>query len=412
MTAAISLIKTIFPRSLHAEVLLVGGTVRDMLLGRDSHDIDLVTSLSPDQLIPLGFRLVEASSGATIYFKHYPGFGTIEVTRIATMGELREDLLRRDFTVNAMALDLTGSYIDLLGGREDLKAGILRTCSQQAFSSDPLRIFRAFRFEADGWRMAPETAVQIRSEEWTAAFSTIPIERFSSEMLKALAGDSPGSFFQLMIEFNVGVEFLPELFRMPHIPAGPLLHHPEGDLFSHSLQVLQRVTATSSDPLARFCAFFHDLGKLATDPALYPKHHGHDYAGFTMAIDFCTRLRLSTLHRQSLAWISKLHGKANLWEQLRHATKLDMAGNAIKAGIVEILPLVSTADKAGNLPMSGWDAAVRVAGMSTLDLGIDQAKLTAMPVRKRPSYIMQMRIEALAASEKLRTGHAQEESYL
>jgi tRNA nucleotidyltransferase (CCA-adding enzyme) len=328
------------------------------------------------------------------------------------MGELREDLLRRDFTVNAMALDLTGSYIDLLGGREDLKAGILRTCSQQAFSSDPLRIFRAFRFEADGWRMAPETAVQIRSEEWTAAFSTIPIERFSSEMLKALAGDSPGSFFQLMIEFNVGVEFLPELFRMPHIPAGPLLHHPEGDLFSHSLQVLQRVTATSSDPLARFCAFFHDLGKLATDPALYPKHHGHDYAGFTMAIDFCTRLRLSALHRQSLAWISKLHGKANLWEQLRHATKLDMAGNAIKSGIVEILPLVSTADKAGNLPMSGWDAAIRVAGMSTLDLGMDQAKLTAMPVRKRPSYIMQMRIEALAASEKLRTGHAQEESYL
>ncbi|MEI6826742.1 MAG: HD domain-containing protein [Desulfuromonadales bacterium] len=394
MRAILPFIKSLFPPSHHSQVLLVGGTVRDMLLERDSHDIDLVAALSPEELLALGFRRVEASSTATIFFKHHPEFGTIEVTRINSLENLEKDLLRRDFTINALALELNGSLKDPLGGTADLKAGLLRACNQQTFSGDPLRIFRAFRFEADSWRMAPETAAQIRSGEWKTAFSSMPIERFSSEMLKALAGKSPERFFQLMIEFNVGTEFLPELFRMPHIPAGPLRHHPEGDLFTHSIQVLQRVARVSNDPLARFCAFFHDLGKLATNPALYPKHHGHDSAGFSMAVVFCERLHLSTEHRHALAWVSSLHGKANLWEHLRDATKLAIAGHAIKAGIVTILPLVSTADKAGNSPMTdSWLEAVRVAAMNTRELGIDQDKLAGMPVKQRPSHIMQKRIE-------------------
>jgi tRNA nucleotidyltransferase (CCA-adding enzyme) len=243
--------------------------------------------------------------------------------------------------------------------------------------------------------MHPETAALIRSQDWCAPFRAMPEERFSSEMLKALAGKTPEWFFQRMIEFNVGEELLPELFRMPQIPAGPLQHHPEGDLFTHSIQVLQRVATSSNDPLARFCAFFHDLGKLATDPALYPKHHGHDNTGFGMAIELCNRLRLSATHRTALAWISSLHGKANLWGTLRDATKLTMAEQAVKGGIVQILPLVAAADKAGNLPMTGWDDVIRVAGMNTRELGIDQEKLAAMPIKKRPPYIMQKRLEML-----------------
>ncbi len=79
-----------------------------------------------------------------------------------------------------------------------------------------------------------------------------------------------------MLHHRIGEYYLPELFSMPNIPAGPLQYHPEGDLFTHSMQVMQRVAAKSPDPLARFCGFFHDLGKLSTDPTLYPKHHGHD----------------------------------------------------------------------------------------------------------------------------------------
>ena len=375
--------------------MLVGGTVRDLLLGRKSQDTDLVAAFSPKEFSALGFRLVEATSGAHVYFRHHPQFGTIEVTRIASMLNLEADLLRRDFTINAMAMSLTGAHIDPLGGKADLQAGILRACSAGTFSGDPLRIFRAFRFEADGWCMAPETAALIRKQQWLDAFSAMPVERFSSEMRKALARDKPERFFERMIEFNVGTAFLPELFRMPSIPAGPLQHHPEGDLFSHSFQVLQRVTAASHDPLARFCAFFHDLGKLSTDPELYPKHHGHDHAGFETAPEFCNRLALPATYRTALAWVSRLHGTANLWEILRDSTKIRMAEQAIKSAIVEILPIVSAADTAGGVTMAGWDHTVQVAGMNMKELGIVQEKLDVMPIKKRATFIHYARVGKL-----------------
>ncbi|MFZ2950769.1 MAG: HD domain-containing protein [Desulfuromonadaceae bacterium] len=395
MTTILSFLKDLFPPSLHDRVLLVGGTVRDMLLGRGGEDIDLVAALSPAELTALGFRPVEATSGAAIYFKYHPQFGKIEATRIDSMADLEDDLLRRDFTVNAMAMDLSGVRIDPLGGEEELKARILKACSEKSFTGDPLRIFRAFRFESDGWRMAPGTEELIRRGSWSAAFGAAPTERFSAEMLKALTRKEPERFFQRMIEFDVGAEFLPEIFRMPQVPAGPLQHHPEGDLFTHSTQVLQRVAAVTDNPLARFCGFFHDLGKLATDPALYPRHYGHDTTGFAMAAEFCTRLCLPSTYRKALAWVSDLHGKANTWDGLRDSSKLKMAEQALKGGIVDILPLVAAADKPGGQPMAGWEDVVRVAGMSTRELGIDQDKLEAMPVRNRPPFILQNRVDAL-----------------
>jgi tRNA nucleotidyltransferase (CCA-adding enzyme) len=402
VTDIIPFLKSFFSTSSHGRLFVVGGTVRDMLLGRESRDIDLVTTLSHGELSSLGFRQVEATSGATIYFKHLPETGKIEITRIDSMDDLEVDLRRRDFTINAMALDLSGRQIDPLGGEEDLRGGRLRACSEEAFRDDPLRLFRAFRFEADGWRMAPDTAALIRRGKWSDAFGTMPTERFSGEMLKALVRKTPERFFQLMIEFNVGSQFLPEIFRMPQIPAGPLQHHPEGDLFTHSIQVLQRVSAASPDPLSRFCGFFHDLGKLATDPSLYPKHHGHDHTGFAMAVEFCNRLLLPSTYRKALAWVSSLHGKANVWDGLRDSSKLTMADQAIKGGIVDILPLVAAADKPGSLPMAGWDEVVRVAGMSTVELGIDQEKLENMPIRNRPAFILQKRVDALRG---IRTMH-------
>ncbi len=395
MTDILPFLKSLFPISCHDRLFLVGGTVRDMLLERESRDIDLVTSLSGAELSAHGFRLVEATSGATIYFKHHPEFGKIEATRIESRDALGDDLLRRDFTINAIAMDVSGVRIDPLGGEEDLRLGILRACSEETFRSDPLRLFRAFRFEADGWRMTPETAALIRREKWPEAIGTMPTERFSGEMLKALVLKTPERFFQQMIEFNVGEQFLPELFRMPQVPAGPLQHHPEGDLCTHSIQVLQRVAAASPDPLPRFCGFFHDLGKLATNPALYPKHHGHDTSGFAMAVEFCNRLRLPSLYRRALASVSSLHGKANTWDGLRDSTKLAMADQAIKGGIVDILPLVAAADKPGGLSMAGWEDAVRVALMSTRELGIDQEKLENMPIGNRPAFILQKRVAML-----------------
>ena len=398
MSRIITFLHTLFPHELHDRIFLVGGTVRDSLRGEENHDIDLVAVLPHHKLLALGYRLVETTSSASIYFKHHHAFGKIEITRIHNLAELEDDLRRRDFTVNAMAMGLDGVLIDPLCGKDDLKAGLLRMCSNHTFVGDPLRIFRAFRFEADGWSMTVETLALIQVQEWAHLLKALPVERFSNEMLKSLGKKAPELFFQRMIELNIGEKFLPELFRMPAIPAGPLEHHPEGDLFTHSVQVLQRVAQQTTDPLARFCAFFHDIGKLATDPARYPAHHGHDESGFDMAVDFCERLCLPTLYRKALAWIIRLHGNAHKWNELRDSTKINMAEHALRAHIVDILPMVSLADKWGGAPMAKWEAVVAIARMNTHELEIDRVKLECIQPENRPSYLLQRRVEKLRRS--------------
>jgi tRNA nucleotidyltransferase (CCA-adding enzyme) len=153
------------------------------------------------------------------------------------------------------------------------------------------------------------------------------------------------------------------------------------------------VSAGSSDPLTRFCALFHDIGKLATSPALYPKHHGHDQSGFGLSLEFCRRLRLPAIYGQALAWVSRLHGTFNLWDQLRDSTRIRMAEQALKNGITDILPLVSAADKAGGREPGDWREALRIAGLSSSELGIDLQILERIQPAKRTEHILQKRVE-------------------
>jgi len=393
MNNIIRALKKQFPSAMHPRIFLVGGSVRDFLQGKNNMDTDLAAELSEAEFTSCGFRLVAGKSTAPIWFRHDAEFGTIEVTRLQSPGEMVNNLRLRDFTINALAMDFGGNLVDPLNGKQDIEDKRLRACSVRSFCDDPLRIFRAFRFECFGWRMTGDTKALIREKDWEACFSRIPVERFSREMIKALSGQEPERFFQLMQEFHVGSTFLPELFRMPVIPAGPQEHHPEGDLLTHSIQVLQRTAQQTEGPLARFCAFFHDIGKLATPPGLYPKHHGHEEAGFALARDFCNRLRFPASYRTALSWISRLHGTCNHWEQLRDSTKMRVTEQAISAGIIDILPLVSSADKYGGTFAPTWADAVRTARMNTAELGIDSLMLDKLPTEKRAEFILQKRVE-------------------
>ncbi len=394
MTAA-SLAKRLFPQETWPCIWIVGGSVRDSLLGKTGEDLDLVAALTPEELTSRGFRQVDPVSSAPIWFRHIPAIGKIEVTRIDGEGMLRGDLARRDFTVNALAMSLDGEVIDLFGGIQDLGRKALRACSPESFQDDPVRIFRAFRFEADGWRMECETERMIAEASWEGCFRAIPVERFSREMVKALAGKEPGLFFRRMMETGVGGTYLPELFAMGAVPAGPVERHPEGDLFTHALEVMQRTAAAVGDPLARFCAFFHDLGKLSTDPALYPAHHGHDKAGRDAAGRFCDGLRLPVSWRRALAGTCRLHGHANKWRQLRDSARILVAQQALKAGIADILPLISAADNPHGPGMSGWDRAVGIAHTKTADLGIEQGCLEVIPAKDRAGFILRKRVEMM-----------------
>lgn len=395
MNRVLSRLQELFPSALHERVFLVGGCLRDHLLNREQRDIDLAAALSERELRPLGFHLIKGKSTTPIWFRHDDSFGTIELTPLTGTNALHQDLKRRDFTINAIAMDLKGNLIDPLDGRSDLELNALRACSAQSFLNDPARIFRAFRFEADGWKMTRETEALIRERDWSESLALIPVERFSREMLRACSSSRPERFFQRMLEFDAGAGYLPELFRMPPVPAGPIEHHPEGDLLTHSIQVLQRVALRSNNQMVRFCAFFHDIGKLATDPACYPRHHGHDLAGAGMAHELCNRLRLPASYRTALAWICRLHGTFNTWDQLRDTTRLKVASQALKAGIEQALPLVSAADKDTREEKTSWENSIQVSLMTTSELGIDPVRLNNLPVGQRADFILQKQVEKL-----------------
>lgn len=397
MEPIIAALNNLFPPPCRTRVVLVGGCVRDHLLGRSGGDIDLAAALSPAEFDALGFRLVAGRTTAPIRIRHDPAIGLIEATPLETTDDLAGELRRRDFTANAIAMTLDGRFIDPLNGLDDLERKRLVPCSPATFLDDPLRIFRAFRFTADGWRLTGECSALIRQQTWRPLLSPIPVERFSREMLKALAALSPGRFFRHMIGFDVGDGWLPELFRFPRIPAGPPEHHPEGDLLSHALQVMERVAAETGDPLARFCALFHDIGKLATDPSRYPRHHGHDEAGFRLALPFCDRLRLPAACRSALSWTSRLHGTMNRWRELRPATRIRVAEQAARSGITDILPLVSQADKPGAMDHGEWRLAVETAAMTTAELGIDPQQLAALPPTGRGALVNRCRVDRLCA---------------
>jgi len=367
--------------------------VRDLQLERPGQDLDLVTDLAEECLRSCGFHPVVSKTTEPIWFRFHPTMGKIEITRLTADVSLDDDLVRRDFTMNAQALSLRGELYDPLHGRDDLQQGILRVCSARSFSDDPLRIFRGFRFEAEGWRMEPGTEALIRRQDWTEPLRRIPAERFSRELLKALEKPQPEQFFQRMLEFNCGTHELPEIFRMPQVPAGPPIRHPEGDLLSHSFQVLNRMVGFTQDTLARFCAFFHDLGKLATSPEHYPSHRGHDLAGVPLARALCNRLRLPAEYRTALMAVNRLHDTANRWDQLPERERLELAEQARKAGLETILPMIVAADLDVSPSLPGWGGAVQVIALNTTELGIDPNQLTSMPVEQRRELIRQKQVE-------------------
>ncbi len=392
LSHVIETLRAMMHPGLHHRLLLVGGSVRDSLSGLPIRDIDLVTDIPEGILLKLHFHHVQGKTTAPIFFKSDPFFGKIEITLLPDNSCLEDDLKRRDFRCNAVAMLLDGTLIDPLNGLADIKKRLLTACGTASLRDDPIRIFRAFRFAAEGWEIGPELSETIRSGEWEESLAAMPVERFSCEMQKALAGVSPELFFACMMKYGVGRCYLPELFRMQEIPAGPPAYHGTDTLFSHSLAALQRMAAMNADTTARLTAFFHDLGKLSTAAELLPRHIGHDRAGVEMARQLATRLRLSAVQRNALMAASKLHMKGRRWDELRDATKLKLVEQARKGGIAGFFPQLVAADHP-SAELAGWSDMIRSASYSATELGIDAATLAAMTDRNRSALITQMRLK-------------------
>ena len=290
-------------------VHLVGGSVRDALLGRLGDDLDLTTDARPEQVLALVDGWADQTWQAGIAFgtvgvqKHG---NRIEITTYrsesydpasrkptVTYGSsLEDDLVRRDFAMNAMAVALPdwkapGAFVDLYGGMDDLAAGLIRTPGLPAmsFDDDPLRMLRAARFSAQlGFRVAPEvvTAMTERAER----LSIVSAERVRGELEKLLLSANPRAGLTLLVDTGLAEQVLPEL---PALRLEIDEHHQHKDVYEHTLQVLERAIALEHDGpdlVLRLAALLHDIGKPATrrlEPGGGVSFHHHEIKGAHLA---------------------------------------------------------------------------------------------------------------------------------
>jgi tRNA nucleotidyltransferase (CCA-adding enzyme) len=321
------------------KVYLVGGAVRDRLLGLPVQDRDwVVVGATPEQMVAQGYKPVGADFPVFLHpqtkeeyalarteRKHghgYKGFTVYSAPDVT----LEDDLRRRDLTINAMAEDGNGQLVDPFGGAVDLKAGLLRHVSP-AFAEDPLRVLRVARFAARfaprGFRVADETLSLMRRIAESGELSHLVPERVWQEVERALGEPAPGEFFRVLRETGALAVLFPEIDALFGVPQ-PVEHHPEVDTGVHVLLVLAAAARLTDDARARFAALTHDLGKGETPRAEWPKHHGHEETGAGLVQKLCARLRAPNDYRDLAVAVARHHGVMHRIDELRPGTILEL----------------------------------------------------------------------------------------
>ncbi len=316
------------------ELAVVGGPVRDALLGRETHDLDFTTSASPDEILEIvkpvasahwdigrAFGTIGARvRGEQVEITTYRADSYDGVTRKPTVefgDSIDGDLVRRDFTVNAMALQVPAvKLVDPTGGVEDLVAGVLRTPTDPrvSFGDDPLRMLRAARFSAQlGFTVEEDTERAIT--ELRETLTIVSPERVQSELVRLMQTDDPVRGIRVLVETGLIDEFLPEVSALK-LEVDE--HHHHKDVYEHSLTVLSQAIAleharnpgAAPDVPLRIAALLHDIGKPRTrrlEPGGAVTFHHHDVVGARMARKRLQALRFDSATTDAVATLIELH---------------------------------------------------------------------------------------------------------
>lgn len=304
------------------QIFEVGGAVRDELLGLPVEDHDyVVVGASPEQLIEQGYKPVGKDFPVFLHPKTHQEYALARTERKHGRGHqgfvfytgtdvsLEDDLQRRDLTINAIAKDTDGQYIDPYGGRQDLKEKILRHVSP-AFAEDPLRVLRVARFAARfanlGFQIAPETLQLMRQISESGELKTLSAERIWQEMHRALASPAPQVFIQVLRDCGALAEILPEVDELFGVPQ-PAEHHPEIDTGVHILLSLEQAAKARCEPIVIYAVLMHDLGKALTPDDKLPSHHGHEQAGVPLVRAIGKRLKVPRKYTELAGIVSQWH---------------------------------------------------------------------------------------------------------
>lgn len=303
------------------KIYLVGGAVRDKLLGLTPTERDwVVVGSSPQEMLAMGFKQVG---------KDFPVFlhpDTKEEYALARMERstgrryqdfkfnfdskvtLEEDLIRRDLTINAIAEDEAGNLIDPCHGVQDLRDGKLRAVSS-AFAEDPVRVLRLAKFAARflNFHVTQDTQKLLQEMVTAGELDYLVPERIWQETKNALKSDYPHRFVEVLRACGALKVVFPELDRLFGVPQ-PLKHHPEKDVGVHTLMVLQQAVRLSPKGTIRFAALVHDLGKGTTKKEMLPKHHGHEARSVNLVKKLCARLKVPKKYTQLAVLVAQYHG--------------------------------------------------------------------------------------------------------
>lgn len=316
---------------------IVGGAVRDRLLGRPVADRDhVVVGATPDDMVALGFQPVGKDFPVFLHPDSHEEYALARTERKSGRGyrgftvyaapevTLEDDLRRRDLTINAMAEDEQGALIDPFGGRRDLEARVFRHVSE-AFGEDPVRILRVARFAArfSGFTVAPETLVLMRRMVDDGEVDALVAERVWQELARGLMEPVPSRMLEVLRACGALARLLPELDRLFGVPQPPA-HHPEIDTGVHVMRAIDWAAQQGYSLPVRFAALVHDLGKGATPREDWPRHIGHETKGVELVRDVCERLRVPNDCRELGVAVAREHGLVHRARALRAGTLVEL----------------------------------------------------------------------------------------
>ncbi|WED21473.1 multifunctional CCA addition/repair protein [Vibrio sp. JC009] len=319
------------------QIYLVGGAVRDQLLGIKSHDKDwMVVGSTPEQMLELGYQAVGKDFPVFLHPKTKQEYALARTERKTAAGytgfechfsqdvTLEEDLIRRDLTINAMAMDENGKLYDPYRGKQDLDERILRHVSD-AFVEDPLRVLRVARFAAKlahlGFSIAPETISLMKQIVDSGELEHLTAERVWQEWHKSLLTENPQTFLSVLKECGALKVVLPEIEQLFGVPQTKKWH-PEIDTGIHTLMVARQAAKLSDSPLIRFAAQTHDLGKGVTPKEEWPSHKMHESRGLPLIKALCERVRAPNDYKELALAVCAQHSNVHRAEELRPATFL------------------------------------------------------------------------------------------
>ena len=319
------------------KVYLVGGAVRDALLGYPSSERDwVVVGASPRELLDRGYQQVGRDFPVFLHPETRDEYALARTERKQGHGytgfavhcdpavTLEQDLLRRDLTVNAMARSAEGEIIDPYGGQRDLAARVLRHVSE-AFVEDPLRVLRTARFAARyahlGFSVAPETLALMAEIVGQGELAHLPAERIWVELERALGERDPQVFVQVLRDCGALEALLPEVEALFGVPQTER-YHPEIDTGIHTLMALQQAARLTPASDVRFALLVHDLGKGTTPRDEWPRHIAHEQRGLQLVERVCQRLKAPGQYRELALKVCQYHTHCHRALELRGKTLL------------------------------------------------------------------------------------------